>query len=428
MINEEENNQLNQTNAQPQLNQNTQLNVQPQPNQPNSQPQPNQPNSQPQLNQNIQLSIQPQTNQTSKEQNNTTLSKKEKAIIILAGLLTFLPFDIILSNLLDFTNINLSLGTFTAIKIAIYIPKFIGILIYIFAIKNKTTIKKALPIILIPVLLLNIYLYFKLENMHGGIDYIAEALVMGFFYKGILIVYYVLSVINFIIYSKSFIFKPRTILLLIVPIILIVFGPAFYRIYEENSGKLKDDSKFNTVEDFKQELIKRNLYVNNGLLFGIIRRGEENSQILSFDNNEKSYPSYIYYGYKSKTTNNDYTWIIYYTNGYIYANLSTSKSHDAIGNLFLESNEIYVYDIYDNKYRMIKTDEKDKCIEGNSERFENNEEETIYIDYMHINEFAEHIKNLDLCAKYETVNYINNTILDKYAKDFTYKGYGRYGR
>ena len=60
--------------------------------------------------------------------------------------------------------------------------------------------------------------------------------------------------------------------------------------------------------------------------------------------------------------------------------------------------------------------------------FENNEEETIYIDYMHINEFAEHIKNLDLCAKYETVNYINNTILDKYAKDFTYKGYGRYGR
>ena len=358
-----------------------------------------------------------------------TLSKKDKGLIIIAGLLTFLPLDIILSNLINFINHDYSLEAYTTIQIFSYIPKFIGIIIFIFGIKNKKSNKKLLPLILVPILVFNIYLYFKLENMHGGIDAIGEALAMGFIYNGSLIIYYILSIINFITYSKTFILKPKTILLLVIPVILIIFSPALYQIYDENSNTLKDDRKLKTVEDFKQELIKRNLYVEDGILFGL-NKYEEKSQILNYNNNnEKAYPAYIYYGYKSKNTNNDYTWIIYYTNGYIYANLSYYDTHNypktyyAIGNIFTESNEIYVYDIYSNKYEMFKTNETDKCIQGNNESFENKDTETIYIDYMYLNKYAR--INNSSCANNEKVNYINNTVLDNYAKKFTYKGYGR---
>ncbi len=371
---------------------------------------------------------QPQQIQTNPVIEQQMFSTKDKGLIIIAGLLTFLPLNIILSNFIDFINLDYSLETHTTIQILSYIPKFLGIMIFIFGIKNKTSNKKLLPIILISVLLFNIVLYFKLENMHGGIDAIGQALVMAFIYNGSQIIYYILSIINFITYSKTFIFKPKTILLLVIPVILIAFVPVFYRIYDENSNTLKDDKKLKTVEDFKQELTKRNLYVDDGMLFGLTKY-EEESQILNFNKNEKVYPAYIYYGYKSENTNNDYTWIIYYTNGYIYASLSYydthnyPKSHNAIGNLFTESSEIYVYDIYSNKYEMFKANETDKCIQGRKGSFESKDVETIYIDYMHLDKYAG-IDN-SLCANNETVNYINNTVLDNYAKNFTYKGYGR---
>ena len=367
-------------------------------------------------------------NKTNSEIEPHTLSKKDKVLIIIAGLLTFLPLDIILSNLISFINQDYILDTYKTTEILSYIPKFIGMIIFIFGIKNNTSSKKIIPVVLILVLIFNINLYFQLENMHGGIDAIGNAIATGFIYNGSLIIYYILSIINFIIYSKTFILKPKTIFLLVIPVIIIVFSPAIYRIYDENSSKLKDDRSFKTINDFKQELIKRNLYVDDGILFGL-NKYDEKSQILDFNSNEKKYPAYIYYGYKSKNTNNDYTWIIYYTNGNIYARLSYydtrnyPKSHNSIGNIFTESNEIYTYNIYSNKYEIFKTNETDKCIRGDIESFERKDEEKIYIDYMYLKNYARN--NKLSCANTEKVNYINNTVLDNYAKDFTYEGYER---
>ena len=88
-----------------------------------------------------------------------------------------------------------------------------------------------------------------------------------------------------------------------------------------------------TANDFDNELMQRSLFDNNDLLFGVDNKDENIHRINN--NSNRKYPSYIYLGYKTKNLTKNFNkdddylyWIIYYTNGKIYAVDINSKDVD----------------------------------------------------------------------------------------------------
>ena len=356
--------------------------------------------------------------------NNDSYSNNDKRLIILAGLLTFIPVNAILVNVIELINSNL-ITSLTFFEISSYLSKFIGIGLYFYIMKDKKVLKSIFLIILVGILLFNIHTYHTMVNMHGGLDLIGNALAVTFIYKGSLYIYYILSIILFIVYSKSFVFKPKIFFPLVISIFVFVFSPAVYNSFNEQTQKVKkNDSRLKTVEEFKNELSSRNLLINDGLLLGYVH-SDRRFKTLDFDYETEEYPAYIFYGYKSEQ-NSDYVWIIYYINGRLYASLSkyiTSNypdSYDTIGNFLTESSTIYIYDYNYNKYETINTNETDRCVWPLSAYF-NEKDSSFAIDFPTIFEYA---KSYDSsCVKYEIVNKINKDSLDRYASTFTYDGY-----
>ncbi len=184
----------------------------------------------------------------------------------------------------------------------------------------------------------------------------------------------------------------------------------------------KINNNIPSVSDFENELIERKLYTNEYLLFGIDNI-ENNIHEIDFDSDSnKKYPSYIYYGYKTKNVNkkireyDDYlNWIIYYTNGKIYAALGNyddsqlylnyyrmELSYDA--NILSEDDEIYTYNWEENYYEKININKNGASREELRYYYKNG----TYIAVDVLKKFSYKL------YEYEIIDKIDSKMLDKY--------------
>ena len=354
-----------------------------------------------------------------------TLNKTTKLYIfytLIAGILTLIPVS---SLILRLVNSNISEYIYI---ILFYVEKVIGFLIYFFLLK-KITKKKIILIIIAGIFLLcSGLMYNNMNSMENtGIDYIGQALGMAIIFKICLYIYYIIAFILFISYAKNFILKKKVIIPIIISIVAIVLLVFAYKTISQYTSTQKVTEDIKTVSDFKNELNKRDLYAEEYLLFGVDNK-ENNIHKISFDTDlNKKYLSYIYYGYKTKNVskninkNDDYLyWIIYYTNGKIYATLvdyyesSYPNSYNIYSNVLGEE-ELYTYNWDENYYEKINI-EKDGI-----------STETLYY---HGNDMYISIEALSkssfgyveyLCEKYEVIDEINSYILDNYANNLKEK-------
>lgn len=355
-----------------------------------------------------------------------TLNKTTKLYIfytLIAGILTLIPVS---SLILRLVNSNISEYIYI---ILFYVEKVIGFLIYFFLLK-KITKKKIILIIIAGIFLLfSGLMYNNMNSMENtGIDYIGQALGMAIIFKICLYIYYIIAFILFISYAKNFILKKKVIIPIIISIVAIVLLVFAYKTISQYTSIQKVTEDIKTVSDFKNELNKRDLYAEEYLLFGVDNK-ENNIHKISFDTDlNKKYLSYIYYGYKTKNVskninkNDDYLyWIIYYTNGKIYATLvdyyesSYPNSYNIYSNVLGEEEELYTYNWDENYYEKINI-EKDGI-----------STETLYY---HGNDMYISIEALSkssfgyveyLCEKYEVIDEINSYILDNYANNLKEK-------
>lgn len=285
-------------------------------------------------------------------------------ITIIAGILTMVPISSLILNLID-TNGILNENIYI---VSFYLLKIIGIALYFILLKNITNFKKITAFISVITMIISIFMYIAMTNMENtGLDYIGEALVYAMGFNIFIIVYYISSFLLFISYAKKFILKKASIITILSIILLI----GIILLFNHLTSYTKISEDIPTVNDFKTELINRNIYVDDNLLFGINNEGD-NIYHLDFnkDSNDK-YPSYVYYGYKSEnTTDNKYIyqdyieWLIYYTNGEIYAvvgELDDSQlfqnfyklETSYMGNILTENTTAYTYNIEENRYDII---------------------------------------------------------------------------
>lgn len=356
---------------------------------------------------------------------NNTLDETTKLYIfytIIAGILTLIPVSSLILELINLINPSIYINEYIYI-ISFYIIKVIGFLIYFFVLR-KTTKKKITLIIVAGIFLLfSSLMYNSVNNMENtGIDSIGQALGIAIIFKMCLYIYYTFTFILFILYAKSFVLKKKVIIS-IVSIILLVFT---YKTISHYISIQKITEDISSVNDFKNELIARNLYTEENLLFGVDNK-ENNIHKISFysDSNEK-YPSYIYYGYKTKNMSknikkydNYLNWIIYYTNGKLYAVLGDFDDSQLFqnfyrleiiyhGNILSEEKEIFTYNWKKNYYEKID-------IEKNSVSLENLRyyyEDGTYIVVDVFEKFSNH-----LLHNYEIIDKINSNMLDIYANN-----------
>ena len=161
--------------------------------------------------------------------------------------------------------------------------------------------------------------------------------------------------------------------------------------YEEYS-KLRYSNDLKTAEDFKEELLERNIYGEPNRL---ITYDVSLSHKVSFnDSFEKASRAYTYDGYN--TNNENYVWRIYYINGKIYAKLAeyteTKLSYNVheVGDFISEDKIIYTYNKYSDKYELVNL-ENSNCKETDDQYY---------------------------CRNYIIVDRIDSNTLDNYANSY----------
>ncbi len=341
-------------------------------------------------------------------ENSSEVTKSYIILTIIAGILTLIPISSLLLGLIDF-NMNINESVYI---ISFYIVKIIGYFIYFSALKNTTKSKITLSVVAGISLAMSAFMYYQMYNMENtGIDYVGEAILKAMVFNICMAIYYISTFILFIIYAKKFIFKKKAIVIIITAIILIILF-VFIRHYSQIE-KVSDNIP--TVSDLKNELIERDLYTNDYLLFGIDNK-ENNIHKIDFNSDlSKKYPSYVYYGYKSKNLNkninkyDDYLeWLIYYTNGKIYAvpvEFDDSQSFQDFYSLSLipgcniisEDKEMYTYNWEANYY----------------EKMNNGGFLREYLRYYYDNDMY---INVDVLRK-EPYSYLDYEIIDKINSD-----------
>lgn len=350
-----------------------------------------------------------------KQYNNSNSIETTKSYIIftiLAGILTLIPISSLILGLID-SNIYISDNIYV---ISFYIVKIIGFLIYFCKLKEITKPKKIIAIIATIFLFMSIVMYNQLNSVDDGIDSIAAALLAGMAFNLCTHIYYIFTFILFITYAKKFIFKKKAIITIIIAIILIIL--LAFIIHCTSIQKVNDDIP--SVSDFKNQLVERNLYTNQYLLYGVDNI-ENNIHKIDFNSDSnKKYPSYVYYGYKTKNLSNKYddnaqNWVIYYTNGKLYAALGFDNDdgqsihlsyHDY--NILSEDDKIYTYNWRKNYYEKINI-KKDGVVNDESLRY-------------HYANNGYNIAVLEKSQYYNDRNYkittkIDSNTLDTYAND-----------
>lgn len=354
------------------------------------------------------------------------LSKKYIVYTILAGILTLIPVGTMILGIID-TKINSDGYINESIyAIVFYAVKVIGFLIYIFVLNQNTKKRKALIIISGIFLILTGLAQKNMESMDNkGLDYIGEALARALIFKACLYIYYISTIVLFISYSKKFLFKKKVIIAIVVLIIFSSISGVIIKQINNYTSTQKINDDIPTVNDFKSELMKRNLYDNDGLLLGIDNKDRNIHRITN--NLDEKYPSYIYLGYKTKNLNKyfnkneDYLyWIIYYTNGKLYAALvddyksSYPESFYIYSNILSEEETKYVYNTEENYYDIIKSEtdyvKTDRLYYEGNNRY-------ISIEYLKKCDYGYSI----LCVEYKLIDKINSQTLDNYAEQLKTK-------
>lgn len=357
-----------------------------------------------------------------------TLGETTKSYIfytIIAGILTLIPVTSLISGLIYSINPSIYINEEIYI-ISFYVIKIIGFLIYFFVLK-KTTKKKITLIIIAGIFLLfSSLMYNNMNSMENtGIDYIGQALGLAIILRMSLYIYYIFAFIVFILYAKNFIFKKKVIISIIISLFSIVLLILAYKTISHYTSIQKVTEDIPSINDFKNELKARNLYTEENLLFGVDNKGKNIHKISFYSNLNEKYPSYIYYGYKTKNVSKniykyaDYlNWIIYYTNGKLYAVLgdfddSQFQDYYSIelsycGNILSEDEEIYTYNWEKNYYENINFEKDGISIEPL--RY-------YYKDGTHINvdvlkKFSDYFLH-----NYEITDKIDSNMLDIYANN-----------
>lgn len=359
--------------------------------------------------------------------NNKNSNETKKSYIIftiLAGILTLVPISTLILELIGLINSNSYINDSIYI-ISFYVVKVIGFLIYFCILKEMTKSKTAMTIIAGIFLVISGLMYNKMNSMENkGIDYIGEALGIAIIFNGCIYIYYIFTFILFIMYAKKFIFKKKVIISIIIAIISILILIFTTKVITHYTSIQKISSDIPSVADFKYELNRRHLYTNEYLLFGVDNI-ENNIHKIDFNNDSnKKYPSYIYYGYKTKNESKNikkYTdyleWIIYYTNGKIYAVLGEYDDSQLFqdfyrlqvsyhGNILSEDNEIYTYNWKKNYYEKINIEKNSVACQDLRYYYENG----TYI----IVEVLEKFSSRGL-ENYEIIDKIDANMLNSYA-------------
>ena len=354
---------------------------------------------------------------------NSNITKSYIIYTIIAGILTLIPISSLLFNLVQliYPSIYISESIYVAI---FYITKLIGFSIYVFVLRKNTKKGSLLIVIASILLLLSFLAYDSINNMDNkGLDYIGQALGMAIIYRICIYIYYVLTFILFIIYSRSFIFKKKVLIPIIISMALFSLFIYGYNKYTHYASTQKITNEIPSVNEFKNKLVERNLYVDDYILFGVDNIDNYIHKI-SFNNDYmKTYSSYVYFGYKTKNISkkiekySDYlSWIIYYTNGKLYAVLGylddsqlfqhfyklTLNNH---GNILSEDKEIYVYNWKNNYYDKIDIEKYGVALNGLRYNYE--DETYIFVDVFE--------KFTKVFHQYEIIDRINSSTLDNYA-------------
>lgn len=347
---------------------------------------------------------------------------------ILAGILTLIPISSLILGLIESIVPGLCIDE-NIYVFSFYAIKVIGFLIYFLALKKTTKSRIILTGISGAFSLFSILVYASMNNIENtGIDGIGEALALGMLLNICLLVYYISAFILFISYAKKFIFKKKVITSIIISIVSIVLLIFVYKTISHYSSIQRVNEDIPSVNDFKDELVKRKLYIDENLLFGVDSK-ERNLKKVNFQNNlNEKYPSYIYYGYKTKNISRNFNekddylyWIIYYTNGKIYASLSDyyessyPNNFHIYSNILSEEKEIYTYNTEENYFDIIK--DKNDCLDTDYGIYEDK-----YM-YISIDVLTKSILNYSehFCEKYEVINRIDSETLDIYANNLKSK-------
>lgn len=378
------------------------------------------------MNQTNQQIIDQNMNQFNQQQNNpninppndnsTELPKSYTYLVLLAGVLTLVP-KMLLMEVLESINANLVKGDVTFLFLQVI--NFIGLSIYLF-LPKKTIQKDPLPKITMITLVATILIYFFLNSLPGKTftGFILVTVGTALIYIISLLAYYGLAFTTFMYYLKDIKIR-KEIKTVIIIIIVAISSFLFYAPY---LSIRKVPENIPTVADFKNELTKRNLYVDENLLFGVDNNENNLHQINFSKNSNEKYPSYVYYGYKTQNNNsNDYSyWIIYYTNGKLHAALAKHLSR-------LDSDKIdEIFDIYTIYSDILSEDEK--VYTYNCQK---NYYEKINIKKGGVDSQILHDNNIDVLVlenpekgyverihkKYKVINKIDSNSLDDYAKN-----------
>ena len=309
-----------------------------------------------------------------------------------------------------------------------YILKLLGFIIYFFVLKKITKTKIVIAVLAIIFLLLNFLSYNDISNLgHVGLGDLGSALGRLVIFRIFLYMYYLLTVILFILYARKFLFKKQVLIPIIVIGITITLLVFIYKlIYSKLQTKEVKNNISNTIS-LKKELDERKLYNEDYLLFGVDNEGKNIHRIYFNSNANEKYPLYIYYGYKTLNTNkiinpNDeyLNWIIYYTDDKIYAALADyyktgyPDSYVIYGSILGEQNNFYLYDNNNNVFEKINTNK-----------------ENIYFDYLFYKSEDMYISmalikkatSQYLYKQYEVLDSINSNTLDSYANKLTSKNH-----
>lgn len=240
------------------------------------------------------------------------ITKKYKIFTIIAGIFTLIPVLNIIYNFLGLTNEWLYYISFYGLKI-------IGILIYIFILKNLKRRQIIYIVLFVFNLLISILFLSSLNNVSGGLDSLGKAMAIGLLFDASMYLYYIIAFLLYMSYAKKFVFKKNAIIRAVIVLLLVI---VIYLVSYILRVERIDESKLVSVKDFENELISRNICnkkcntSTDTKLYGI-KKGLKKADDLSFySDSDKKYPLYVYASVKKENENN---WIMYYINGNLYA-------------------------------------------------------------------------------------------------------------
>ena len=243
-----------------------------------------------------------------------------------------------------------------SIMIAIYLPMFLGYLIYCRNYPNMKPYQKALFLISIIFRIISLYIYAKMLTVHGGLDNIAQAIIYAAFFNISSIISRVFALLLLLLKESKYLFTKY----FVIRFLTIVIGIMIVMSIISGVPRLKSrvPKEIKTLSDFKYELDKRRIYTNSSLykVYGIDKNGIKE---LFFEKNQgDEYPEYIFIKYGNYYSS---TWIIYYINGHIYAIYGDYYEGHILWKhpylLITENNEIYTYneesDVIEKKGKIV---------------------------------------------------------------------------